>query len=102
MVRHKTADEEGVKMKKYIVKSVSTATEENQSFKGEVHVYYHGKGDELIGTEGVEMLKRDLTNWSIKKYGYDRLCDARRCYSYKYPENTKYWRTSVEIVEVEI
>ena len=89
-------------MKKYIVKSTMHATEENDNFKGAVHTYYHGANNELLGAYGDEYLKMELTPWWINRYGYNRLCDARRCYSYTHPENTKWWNTEVEIVTVDV
>ena len=32
----------------YLVHSISTATERNENFAGEVHCYIHGKADKLL------------------------------------------------------
>ena len=88
-------------MFKYIVKQVSVATEENKNFRGMVSIGYYGKDQKLIGHYGSfakEMHdEMELTNYAIKEFGYDRLCDAKRSWIYKNPENTKYWQSTVEI-----
>lgn len=93
-------------MKKYIVKETSYATEANDNFKGQIGIYYFGKGSATIAIEGshaeATYTTMKLDNHRIKEYGYNRLCDAKKSYVYKHPENTKYWESSVEIVEVEI
>ena len=94
-------------MKRYIIKAVSTATADNPSFAGEVHTWWIGKGDKHLGLK-VDNAKTwheefDLLNrWNIKDFGYARKCDAVRNYSYRNPENTKFWTTEVEVVEFEI
>ena len=89
-------------MKLYIIKSVSTATPENPTYAGKVHTYYHGVGDELIGAyTGDPWIDRNLTEYMIETYGYTRLCDAKRNWSYRNPENSKFWQTVVTIEEIE-
>lgn len=39
-------------MKRYLVKQVSVATEQNPNFAGQVSVSFYGKGDEIIGHTG--------------------------------------------------
>lgn len=87
--------------KKYLVKSTSTATDENPNFKGEVHVYYYGKGDTLCGASEITGLF-PLCSYMIEEYGYSRACDAKRCWSFNNPQNDKFWKTEVEIVELGI
>ncbi len=84
----------------YLVQSISTATERNTNFAGECHLYYHGKGNELLFAEtGLAHIDFDnLTPYFVREYGYKRLCDAERNWSYKNPENDKYWTTEVQIV----
>lgn len=93
-------------MKKYIVKETSYATEANDNFKGQMGIYYFGKGSVVIAREGSHpdaiYTTKKLDNYMIKEYGYDRLCDAKKSYVYKHPENTKYWKSVGEIIEVEI
>lgn len=93
-------------MKKYIIHSVSRATKDNPNFAGDVHETYHGKGDKLIGSYGSHAERfwavQEVTNYRLCEYGYDRLCDAKRNWSYRNPENDKYWQTEVEIKEVEL
>lgn len=93
-------------MKKYIVKETSYATEANENFKGQVSITYYGKDQKQIGHYGshadaIHMMMK-LNDYMIKEYGYNRLCDAKKSYMYKHPENTKYWKSFVEIIEVEI
>ena len=89
-------------MKKYIIKSVCTATAENKNFAGEVHTYWHGKEDTLLGADAGTSLQIKLYDHMIGWYGYSRKCDAERNWSYRNPQNDKNWTTEVEIVEVEI
>jgi len=89
-------------MKKYIVKIVSTATAENKNFAGEVHTYWNGKNDTLLGADAGTWLQIPLYNGMIKENGYSRLCDAKRNWGYRNPQNDKNWTTEVEIVEVEL
>lgn len=93
-------------MTKYIVKVTSVATPENPTFAGESNTYYYGRGGEVLCVEGDHAKRthneRPMWDWGVRKYGYDRLCDAKRNWSYKNPENSKYWRSTAEIVEVEV
>lgn len=82
-------------MKKYLVKEVSTATSENKNFAGEVHVSWHGKSDEFC-YEGERFFR-----YLLEEYGYTRKVDAKKNWSYRNPENTRYWTSTVEIVEFE-
>jgi hypothetical protein len=84
----------------YLIESISTATDRNQNFAGETHLYYHGKGDELLFAEtGTAYADTNLlTPYHIREYGYKRECDARRNWSYNNPENSKYWQTETRIV----
>lgn len=87
-------------MKKYIVKSTATGTKDNPNFSGETYTYLEGKGDESINVEGDRV--SDWEKWWIAMHGYSRACDAKRNYTYNHPENTRFWTTSVEIVEYEV
>ena len=82
----------------YLVKEVSTATAENKSFAGQKHTGIYGKGDKLLAYDGDPWLNRKLDSYHIKEYGYTRKCDAVRNWTYKNPENSKYWKSAVEIV----
>lgn len=88
----------------YLVKSISKATANNQSYGGETHIYIHGKDEYLLYADTRdEFVNRDLmTPYFVRQYGYKRECDARRSYSYKHPENTEYWRSTAELITVEI
>ena len=89
----------------WFVKSVSTATPENENFAGQVHTYIIGK-DNFHLYEDVPggWYNRDYTNcpYIIHEYGYKRACDAKRTYSYKHPQNDEYWNTKVQIVSLDI
>ena len=97
---------ETTKMKKYIVKHTSKATKENANFYGQEAIGYYGKDQYLIGYYGdhakAVFMEQEMTDWAIKEHGYNRRCDAERSYIYRYPENTKYWQSTVEIVEYDI
>ena len=84
----------------YLIESISTATARNENFAGECHLYYHGKGDELLfadtGTAFADCNR--LTPYFVREYGYKRLSDAKRNWSYKNPENSKSWTTETKIV----
>lgn len=88
----------------YLVKMVSKATDANPNFAGEELITYHGKGDKLLKAEGSHADKVymtcDFVRWMLEDYGYKRECDARRCWSYKNPENSKFWKSTVEVVEI--
>lgn len=93
-------------MKKYIVKVVGKATENNPHFAGQEFVAYCGKNQKLLGHEGsyveaAHMVKK-LDAYMIKEYGYSRRCDAVRSWNYKNPENSPYWSITTEIVEVNV
>ena len=98
--------EGALKMKRFLVKIISKATENNPYFAGQECVAYHGKNQKLLGYEGsyveaVNMVKK-LDVYMIKEYGYTRECDAKRSWCYKNPENSKYWTSTCEVVEFEI
>lgn len=87
-------------MKKYLVKEVSTGTPENPNFAGEVHTSWNGKGGEFC-TETGWVFKNTFDHF-IREYGYNSEAAARRNWSYRNPENTKYWSSTVEIVSFEV
>ena len=89
----------------WFVKSVSTATCENKNFAGEVHTYIFGKGEfRLFEDVPGGFYNKDLTDcpYCVIEYGYKRICDAKRSYSYKNPQNDGSWRTAVKIVSVDV
>ena len=91
-------------MKFYIIRTISKATEFNKNFAGQTHTYYYGKAQELIAAYGTHdaYIDRNLSAWWIKEYGYSRLCDAKRSWMLKNPENSKWWNTVSEIIPVEV
>ena len=93
-------------MKKYIVNVTGNATQDYPNFAAQEFVAYHGKNQKLLGYEGgyvkaLHMVKK-LNVYMIKEYGYSRRCDAVRSWIYKNPENSPYWSTTAEIVEVNV
>jgi hypothetical protein len=89
----------------WFVKAVSTATDKNRNFAGEVHTY-------IVGEESFHLFEdvpngwynKDLTDcpYCIHEYGYKRPCDAKRSYTYRNPENTEFWQTTVKLVSLDI
>ena len=51
--------------------------------------------------KAMHMVKK-LNVYMIKEYGYSRRCDAARSWNYRNPENSPYWSTTAEIVEVNV
>ena len=91
-------------MKRYLVKNTCVATANNLSYGGETHTYIYGKDQRLLFADTPDSFVACdwMTPYFVKEYGYQRECDAKRCYSYTHPENTEYWRTTSEIIAVEI
>lgn len=93
-------------MKRFLVKCHSVATPANKNFAGQENTTYYGKDQKLLASLGSHAeavyMAFDNRSWQTKEYGYTRKCDAVRSYIYKNPENTEYWQTEVEIVEVEV
>lgn len=89
-------------MKRFLVKTVATATQENPNFAGAVHEYLYGKEQKLVAASGDPWINQEAYPAMIRDYGFSRECDARRSWIYKNPENSKYWRTEVEIIAVEV
>jgi hypothetical protein len=88
---------------RYLVQTVSTATPENANFAGMVHTYIHGLRETLLFCDGYGYAKINaLHPFHILKYGYKRMCDARRSYNYRHPEMSKSWTSTVEILTVKI
>lgn len=96
-------------MKKYIIKTISTATENNKSYAGKTATYYHGKGQSLLGTDNDNIWfswnvknPSELPKYLVEEHGYNRKCDAARSWILNNPENSEFWTSTTEIVEVEI
>ena len=86
----------------YYVKTTCIATKENVYRNGEIHEYYSGKGQEQVACFGSPLCgDYDVRKYKAKDYGYKRVCDAKRSWIYNNPENTKYWKSTVEIVPYE-
>ena len=83
----------------YLTQNISTATAQNMSFGGEVHTYIHGKEDKLLDAEGNRYVNVHLlTPYYVREYGYKTEAEAKRNWSYRNPENTKYWRTESSVI----
>ena len=93
-------------MKRYLVKHISKATPNNPNFAGLTSIAYFGKEEKLLKHEGSAAEKAysvcDSVKWMLEDYGYKRECDARKSYIYRNPENTEFWNSTVEIVEINI
>ena len=93
-------------MKKYIVKVTGKATENNLYSAGQEFVAYYGKNQKLLGHIGSHAeaahTTMDLKEYLIKEYGYTRECDAKHSWCYKNQEDRPFWRTTAEIVEVNV
>ena len=92
-------------MKKYLIKQTSTATEENPNFAGQVSISFFGKDQKLLSHSGSHAKathsEQNLWDWDVREYGYNRACDARKSWVFKNPENTKFWKSEVEVVCVD-
>lgn len=85
----------------YLVESFSTATAANPNYTtGELHTSINGKGDINLLYEISDGHRYcDLITPSmVRKHGYKRECDAKRNWSYRNPENTRFWKTDVHII----
>ena len=93
-------------MKKYLVKVISRATEQNSNFVNQECISYYGKEQKTLCRKGSHAIATGsvikMDNYLVKEYGYDRLCDAKRSYQFKHPENNKFWSSTSWIIEVEI
>ena len=92
-------------MTKYLVKVTYVAKENNKNFAGETQVWYKGKKGRTVACDGGSFYgypKAPQDDYFTRVYGYDRLCDAKRSYSYKNCADEDAWYKSVEIVSVEV
>ena len=84
----------------FLVKNIATATVQNVN-SGEVHTYIHGKRDEMLYADAGNYLQYNLlTPYFVRQYGYKTERDAKRNWSYRNPENDKYWKTETSIIRV--
>ena len=92
-------------MKYYLIEEHSVATPENHNFNGQESFALKGKNDYLVSYTGSHpenlFCVKKLWMSDVIEYGYTRKCDAKRNWTYKNPENTKYWKSTVKIVEIE-
>lgn len=94
-------------MKRFLVKTISKATEINPNFAGTESISYYGKNQKLLGYyidshAEASYTVMALKEYWIQEYGYTRECDAKRSWCYKNPENSKYWAFTREVVEFDI
>lgn len=87
----------------FAVMTINTATEINTNFPGEVQTWISGKEHKTLFSEGTsdKWNEQPLYAARVREYGYKRMCDAKRNYSYTHPETfTKYWKKEVRIVSL--
>lgn len=88
-------------MKKYLIKEICTATENNENFKGQTVAFYHGKGGQ---TEEAALFR----NWFFNLYGYSTKAAAGKALKHIkesrnwFEETFNTWTHSFEIVESEV
>lgn len=96
--------------KRYLVKVTSKARENNPNFAGMESVSYFGKDQLMLSNTGsaAEAMysKMEMCTWMVDKYGYTRLCDAKRSWIYKHYKagdiyDVTFWDHEVEIVEMQ-
>lgn len=106
MIKTYNEGEYEIMVKKYVVCTTSVATPENKNFKDCIFHYWHGKHNTLIWSDDpfINPIREQYSfkDYYVMQYGYDRLCDAKRNWSYKNPENTQWWKSTTEIIEVEV
>ena len=95
-------------MKKYFVKVIATATDDNPNFAGMVEKSLYGKDQKLLESKGEVSTLLGTTyrahNDMFEEYGYNRLCDAKKSWIYKNfekPDFEQFWTNKVSIVEKE-
>lgn len=87
----------------YAVKSIETATPLNDNFPGAVHTYIVGKEDFDLLAKGAGLWYdvNRLTSGFVRDFGYRRMCDVVRNYTYRHPgARSPYWSRSVSIVRL--
>lgn len=94
-------------MKKYLVKVISKAIEQNPNFANQECISYYGKEEKVLCRKGSHAIATGsvikMDSYLVKEYGYNRLCDAKRSWIYKNSNgNNGYWMQSTEIIEVEV
>lgn len=87
----------------FLIQKISTATERNTNFEGEVHTHIVGKDDYALFREtsdtDVYGNFNFLTPYFVREHGYKRQCDAKRNWTYKHPDvDEPYWSSDVRIV----
>lgn len=83
----------------YLIMECSVATKQNTNFHGTVSISFHGKGGKVVAiSHTLPYLTNALWLADILEYGYSRECDAKRCWKYKNPENSKNWKSTTTIV----
>lgn len=106
-----------MKKKFYFIEVISTATQENKNFAGDVHKYVYGKGEELVAFEMVKNVSGDTchlrafdnTNveYYIREYGFKSAKTASTTRKRLYGDNDVFagvtiWTNEIHIIEREI
>ena len=85
----------------YLIQKISTATERNVNFAGQVDTTIYGKGDYTLFRETGDGWGNCnlLAPYWVREYGYKRKCDACRNWVYKHPDiDAPYWKSEVRII----
>ena len=90
--------------KRFLIKVTATATDDNPNFKGDVNVFFYGKGSELLDIKtSREYDRKRMTSYDILKFGYSRKCDASRAFVFKNLNcGFEKWTSTAEIVEYNV
>lgn len=86
-------------MIRYLVKTTSTATGKNVNFHGKNRIYIHGK---YGWTFDADQAEEWYLRYTAGRCGYSSEKQAMRNYSYKHPQNDSMWKTTVEIIKVDV
>lgn len=87
--------------KYYAVMKINTATARNENFRGECHTHIYGKGDEMLFSDSGCNDFNIMTPYFVRKYGYKRVCDAKRNWTFTHPDiDRPYWEAEVKVIEI--
>ena len=88
----------------YLIRVWTRPSENNPLFPDGEAFYYYGKGGQLLAARGTrEMISyldcpKSCTDNDIRKYGYIRLCDARRIANQRSKRRDYYWNNNIVII----
>lgn len=91
-------------MKRYLVKRTMIARDTNRNRPGHVETSLNGVGGAILFYEGsgTRFDCDHMTDEMIERYGFKRLCDAKRSWAYKSPEVEEYWITQMDVLTYEV